>query len=183
MLQVERTAIEGLLVLQPQVFADHRGHFFESYHHEQFEAAVGHSVQFLQDNQSLSGKNILRGLHLQHPPSSQGKLVRVVSGAVFDVAVDLRASSPTYGQHHAVELSEENHTMFWIPPGFGHGFLTLRDHTIFTYKCSHGYYDKGSEETVCWDDPDLNIAWPSDNPILSDKDRQGTPFKAFKSRF
>jgi len=168
-MEVRDTPIEGLKIVQPKVWGDARGHFFESYSEAAFKAA-GLPTDFVQDNQSLSAKGILRGLHFQKPPYAQGKLVRVIKGAVLDVVVDLRSSSPTYGQHFAMELNEDNKTMFWIPPGFAHGFLTLADDTIFVYKVT-GLYNKESEGGLLWNDPALGINWGIENPLLSDKDR------------
>jgi dTDP-4-dehydrorhamnose 3,5-epimerase len=177
----EKTFIEGLLVIRPRVFEDQRGYFFESYNEKLLEAA-GLSTRFVQDNQSLSQKNVLRGLHFQAPPHAQGKLVRVIKGAVLDVVVDIRKKSATYGRHFAIELNEQNKTMLWVPEGFAHGFLTLENDTIFYYKCNN-YYNKESEGCVKWDDADLGITWNAVNPVLSEKDRQGTPFAAFASPF
>lgn len=180
-MEVIETNIKDLLIIKPKVFADARGYFFESYNEAVFRQN-GVDVAFVQDNQSLSNYGVLRGLHFQAPPFDQGKLVRVITGAVLDVAVDIRKNSPTYGKHIAVELTEENKTMFYIPPGFAHGFLTLRDNTIFSYKCSN-LYNKASEGCVLWNDSDLNINWNIENPILSEKDIIGTPFKDFISPF
>ncbi|MBI3519960.1 MAG: dTDP-4-dehydrorhamnose 3,5-epimerase [Bacteroidetes bacterium] len=180
-MEVIKTKIEGLLIIKPRVFADARGYFFESYNEGVFKAN-GITVNFVQDNQSLSSTGVLRGLHFQAPPFDQGKLVRVITGAVLDIAVDIRKNSPTYGEHIAIELTEENKTMFYIPPGFAHGFLTLRDNTIFSYKCTN-LYNKESEGTVLWNDADLKINWNVTNPVLSEKDIAGTPFKDFVSPF
>lgn len=180
-MEVIETKIKGLLIVKPKVFADSRGYFFESYNEGVFKKH-GIDVNFVQDNQSLSNAGVLRGLHLQAPPFAQGKLVRVINGAVLDVAVDIRKGSPTYGEHVAIELNEEEKTMFYIPPGFAHGFLTLKDNTIFSYKCTN-LYNKDSEMTVLWNDRDLNIDWNIKDPILSEKDITGTPFKAFNSPF
>lgn len=168
-MEVRNTPIAGLKIVQPKVWGDARGHFFESYSEAAFKAAAL-PTDFVQDNQSLSAKGILRGLHFQKPPYAQGKLVRVIKGAVLDVVVDLRRSSPTYGQHFAIELNEDNKTMFWVPPGFAHGFLTLADDTIFVYKVT-GLYNKESEGGLLWNDPALGIDWGIENPLLSDKDR------------
>ena len=168
-MEVRDTPIAGLKIVQPKVWGDARGHFFESYSEAAFKAA-GLPTDFVQDNQSLSAKGILRGLHFQKPPYAQGKLVRVIKGSVLDVVVDLRRSSPTYGQHFAIELNEDNKTMFWVPPGFAHGFLTLADDTIFVYKVT-GLYNKESEGGLLWNDPALGIDWGIENPLLSDKDR------------
>ena len=178
---VENTFIEGLKIIQPRVFEDERGYFFESYSKQLF-AANNINVDFVQDNQSLSQAGVLRGLHFQNPPYSQGKLVRVITGSVLDVAVDIRKDSPTYGKHFKIELTEKNKTMFWIPPGFAHGFLTLEDNTIFSYKCSNTY-NKESEGSILWNDHDLNIDWNIKDPTLSDKDKISPSFKDFISLF
>jgi len=180
-MEVIKTKIEGLLIINPKVFADARGYFFESYNETVFKQN-GIEANFVQDNQSLSNTGVLRGLHFQAPPFDQGKLVRVINGAVLDVAVDIRKNSPTYGEYVAMELTEENKTMFYIPPGFAHGFLTLRDNTIFSYKCTN-VYNKASEGCVLWNDKDININWNISNPILSEKDLVGTPLKEFTSPF
>ncbi|MBI3234730.1 MAG: dTDP-4-dehydrorhamnose 3,5-epimerase [Bacteroidetes bacterium] len=180
-MQVERIAIEGPLILTPKVFFDERGYFYESFNKNIFKE-IGIDVDFVQDNQSLSEKGILRGLHFQNPPFAQGKLVRVIKGAVLDVAVDIRKSSPTYGQHYKVELTEDNFKMFWVPPGFAHGFLTLTDNTIFSYKCTN-IYNKASEGGLQWNDPDLNIDWGIEQPKLSDKDTKNSSLKEFQSEF
>jgi len=180
-MEILETKIKDLLIIKPRVFEDARGYFFESYNKDVF---TKHHipVDFIQDNQSLSHRGVLRGLHFQSPPFAQGKLVRVITGAVLDVAVDIRKSSPTYGQHVTIELTEENKTMFYIPPGFAHGFATLRDNTIFSYKCTQTYH-KESEGTVLWNDSDLKIDWQLENPLLSDKDMNGIIFKSFESPF
>ena len=143
---------------------------------------TGLTIDFVQDNESISKKNVLRGLHFQIPPFAQGKLVRVVSGSVLDVAVDLRKGSPTYGKHEIVELSADNKRQFWIPPGFAHGFLSLEENTVFNYKCSN-YYSPVSERTIKWNDPDLNIDWQINEPIVSEKDQNGLDFVNFVSQF
>lgn len=180
-MEVIETEIKDLLIIKPRVFADARGYFFESYNEDVFKKH-GINAHFMQDNQSLSSSNVLRGLHFQAPPFDQGKLVRVITGAVLDVAVDIRKGSPTYGKHVALELNEENKTMFYIPPGFAHGFLTLRDNTIFSYKCTN-VYNKESEGCVLWNDASLGIDWNCENPVLSEKDIAGTPFLSFVSPF
>lgn len=164
--------IDGPLIIEPTVFGDDRGFFLESWNAAAF-ANAGLDIAFLQDNHSRSQKGVLRGLHFQNP-GPQGKLVRVVSGAVFDVAIDLRRSSPGFGKWVGVELSAENKRMFWVPAGFAHGFLTLRDGTDFLYKCD-APYAPDNEHSLAWDDPDLAIAWPTDGleVQLSAKDRQG----------
>ncbi|MEN8136890.1 MAG: dTDP-4-dehydrorhamnose 3,5-epimerase [Bacteroidota bacterium] len=183
-MQIKKTHIEGLLEITPKVFEDDRGYFYESYNKLAY-MKEGIDYNFIQDNQSLSQKGVLRGLHFQNPPYAQGKLVRVIKGAVIDVAVDLRKNSPTYGKYHKVLLTEGNKRMFWIPPGFAHGFLTLEDDTIFAYKVTNIYH-KESEACIKWDDYDLNIEWdiPEEiTPIVSEKDEEGVSFKNYKSEF
>jgi dTDP-4-dehydrorhamnose 3,5-epimerase len=180
-MKVITTPIKDLLVIQPNVFEDERGYFFESYNKSLFEKS-GLSIDFLQDNQSLSQAGVLRGLHFQAPPFAQGKLVRVIKGAVLDVAVDIRKNSPTYGQHFDLELTEKNKTMLWIPAGFAHGFLTLENDTIFSYKCTD-YYNKNSEGCILWNDTSIGIDWGIENPVLSIKDKEGELFKKFVSPF
>lgn len=180
-MQFEKTEIEGLLIIKPKVFEDERGHFFESYNKDSFKVN-GLNIEFVQDNQSLSQKNVLRGLHFQCPPYAQGKLIRVIKGKVLDVAVDIRKNSSTYGKHVAIELSERNKKMFYIPPGFAHGFLTLDDNTIFSYKCTN-VYNKESEDALFWNDSELGIDWGIKTPILSDKDKAAQSFISFKSPF
>lgn len=167
-MQLIDTPIADLLVIQPRVFSDARGYFFESFN-EKIMKGLGLDTHFVQDNESKSAKNVLRGLHYQVSPYEQGKLVRVIKGKVLDVAVDIRPESSTYGQHFTLELSEENHTMMFIPRGFAHGFLTLEDNTIFSYKCDN-YYHKEAERSILWNDADLDINWGIENPILSEKD-------------
>lgn len=173
--------IKGLVVIRPKVFEDERGYFYESYSAKEFEAN-GILNLFVQDNQSLSSIGVLRGLHYQAPPFAQAKLVRVIKGAVLDVALDLRNNSPTYGKHFSIELSEENKSMLYIPEGFAHGFSTLRNDTIFSYKCSN-YYNKNAEGSVLWNDLDLKIDWKTKQPILSEKDLVSKRFSQFKSPF
>lgn len=180
-MELIETGIKDLWVIKPKVFTDPRGYFYESYNTATF-AKLGINANFTQDNQSLSAKNIVRGLHFQAPPHAQGKLVRVVKGAVQDVAVDIRKNSPTYGQHYSVVLSEENMLMFWIPPGFAHGFATLEDQTIFSYKCTDTYHPE-TEGGLLWNDRELNIQWQVENPLLSDKDTKYDPFSLFISPF
>lgn len=175
------TDIEGLIIIEPDVFEDPRGYFFESYNREKyFKAGLKH--EFVQDNLSMSQKNVLRGLHFQKPPFEQGKLVQVLRGSVLDVAVDIRKNSPTYGKHHSLLLSAENKRQFFIPPGFAHGFVTLEDHTIFSYKCTK-VYNKQSEGAIMWNDRDLNIDWGTGNPIISEKDKEADSFEKLQSPF
>ncbi len=180
-MEIIETGIAGLLIVKPQVFEDARGYFFESYNKEKF-LNKGIDQNFVQDNESKSMKGVLRGLHFQAPPFAQGKLVRVMKGAVLDVAVDLRKQSPTYGKWASIELTESNKWMYWIPPGFAHGFLTLENDTVFFYKCTN-VYNKKSEGSIRWDDPDLGIDWGIDAPVLSDKDRIAPLLKDFVSPF
>jgi dTDP-4-dehydrorhamnose 3,5-epimerase len=180
-LEIQTTNIEGLLIIQPKVFGDHRGYFMETFRRDQLRDA-GVLMDFVQDNQSMSAKDILRGLHFQHPPFDQGKLVQVIKGEVLDVAVDIRKNSATFGQHCAIILNEENKTMFWIPPGFAHGFLTRADDTIFSYKCTN-YYRPESEGSVLWNSDSLSIGWGIKNPVLSEKDLQAPDFNKFNSPF
>jgi dTDP-4-dehydrorhamnose 3,5-epimerase len=180
-MELLKTKISGLLLIKPSVFEDNRGLFFESYNKEKM-LQFGLDENFVQDNQSVSSRNVLRGLHFQKPPFAQGKLVRVVQGSALDVAVDLRKSSPTYGQWESIELSQENKLMLWIPEGFAHGFVSLVDNTVFVYKCTN-VYNKASEATILWNDTDLNIDWKVKHPILSEKDLEGMSFTDFISPF
>ena len=175
------TPIPDLLIIQPKIFEDDRGYFYESYSKIAFEN-YGIFADFVQDNQSLSGKGVLRGLHFQNPPFAQGKLVRAIKGAILDVAVDLRKTSETYGKYFDIELNEKNKKMLWIPPGFAHGFLTLSNETIFSYKCSN-FYNKDSEKSIIWNDPTIGINWGLTDPILSEKDKKSNTFKDFQSMF
>jgi len=180
-MNITKTDIQGLIIIEPQIFKDSRGCFFESWNVKKFKQ-LGISEDFVQDNQSVSSKGVLRGLHFQKPPYAQAKLVRVIKGSVLDVAVDLRKNSPTYGKHVSVILSEQNNKSFFIPKGFAHGFLSLEDNTVFNYKCSD-YYNKESEGSLLWNDEDLKIDWQIDNPLVSEKDLQADLFKNFKTKF
>ena len=173
-MKATRLAIPEVVLIEPKVFGDARGFFFESFNQKAFNEATGTNHQFVQDNHSRSAKGVLRGLHyqIQQP---QGKLVRVVRGAVFDVAVDIRKSSPTFGRWVGAELSEDNQHQLWVPPGFAHGFLVLSDLADFLYKTTD-YYAPQYERSILWNDSDLNIDWPIGEPILSNKDRQGLKF-------
>lgn len=170
-MQATPTAIPEVMVIEPKVFGDARGFFFESFNQQAFNQATGTAHTFVQDNHSRSSRGVLRGLHYQLAPKAQGKLVRVVCGAVFDVAVDIRKSSPTFGQWVGVELSEDNHKQLWIPPGFAHGFLVLSESADFLYKTTD-YYSPAHERSIVWNDPQLRIQWPDVGvaPQLSDKD-------------
>lgn len=180
-MEVTNVLLDGALVIQPKVFYDDRGYFYETYNADAY-AKIGIKASFMQDNQSLSQKGALRGLHFQAPPFDQGKLVRVIKGAVYDVIVDIRKNSPTYGQHFGIELTEKNFTIFWVPPGFAHGFVTLEDDTIFSYKCTN-VYNKASEGGILWNDPSLNINWYIETPIVSEKDKALPHFENFVSPF
>jgi dTDP-4-dehydrorhamnose 3,5-epimerase len=184
-MNISETPITNLLLIEPKVWEDNRGYFYESYNNDLL-AKAGIDVQFVQDNQSFSHRGALRGLHAQKAPFAQGKLVRVIQGSVLDVAVDIRTGSATFGQYYAVELSGNNHRQLWVPPGFLHGFLTLEDNTIFSYKVS-AYYDKASEIGVVWNDPQLNINWNGNmdeaDLILSEKDLILPSFKDFVTPF
>jgi dTDP-4-dehydrorhamnose 3,5-epimerase len=172
-MKVTPTALPDVLVIEPQVFGDARGFFFESFNRRGFREATGLDLEFVQDNHSRSAKNVLRGLHYQIR-QPQGKLVRCIAGEVFDVAVDLRRSSPTFGKWAAVTLSAENKRMTWVPPGFGHGFLVLSEYAEFLYKTTD-YWAPKHERSVAWNDPDIGIAWPlAGEPVLSAKDKSGT---------
>ena len=174
-MKVRKTDIQDLLVIEPEIYGDSRGYFFESFSKKKFEAATGVQADFVQDNESKSAYGVIRGLHFQKDPHAQAKLVRVVRGKVLDVAVELRPDSPTYGRYHVEELSEDNHLQMFIPKGFAHGFSVLSDEAVLQYKCD-GYYNPESEGGIAWNDPDLNIDWgiPAEKVILSakDKDRQ-----------
>lgn len=169
-MEVEKFDIEGLLLIKPSIFKDDRGYFFESFNREAFKDATGLDLEFVQDNESASEGNVVRGLHIQLPPFQQGKLVRVTRGRVFDVAVDVRKDSKTYGQYVGVELNADNKYQFYIPPGFAHGFSVLEPETIFAYKCT-GYYNRQSERAIRWDDAEIGIEWGIKEPIISEKDK------------
>lgn len=177
-MKVTKTAIEGVLILEPKVFGDERGFFFESFNQRAFDEAVGSHVTFVQDNHSRSSKGVLRGLHYQLPPHAQGKLVRVTQGKVFDVAVDMRRSSATFGRWVGVELDGHSHKQLWLPPGMAHGFVVLSETADFLYKTT-AYYAPQHEASVRWDDAELAIAWPvmSQPPSLSAKDAAAATFR------
>lgn len=180
-MEIEEKEIKGLIEIFPKVFGDQRGFFLETFNESRYNEILK-NVQFVQDNFSSSNKGVLRGLHFQKPPYSQGKLVQVITGSALDVAVDLRKDSDTYGQHVKVILSSEKRNQFWIPEGFAHGFLALEDNTIFSYKCTN-YYNPQSEVTILWNDRNLKIDWQIDNPIISPKDNEGVLFKDFDTPF
>lgn len=183
MMEVIETGIEGVMILEPRIFKDARGYFFESFSSREFQEKVCQTT-FVQDNESFSSYGVVRGLHFQKPPFTQAKLVRVIKGAVLDVAVDLRKNSPTYGKHVAIELTGENHRQLFIPRGFAHGFAVLSDEVLFQYKCDN-YYAPQSEGGILWNDPSLQIDWriPTDKVILSEKDTKHPLLKDYISDF
>jgi dTDP-4-dehydrorhamnose 3,5-epimerase len=188
-MEIIKGDIDGLLILKPKVFFDERGSFFESYSSTVFNTNDIGDINFVQDNQVYSKPGVVRGLHFQNPPCAQGKLVRVVKGRVLDIAVDIRKGSPTYGKHQIVELSEENGLQFWIPEGFAHGYVSLKE-SIFLYKCTN-FYAPGYDGTIKWNDPNLGVFediksmvnFPIEDAIVSDKDKVGQNFNEFKSEF
>jgi dTDP-4-dehydrorhamnose 3,5-epimerase len=179
-MKVTTTAIDGVLIVEPKVFGDERGFFMESFNQRAFNEAVGHDVTFVQDNHSRSTKGVLRGLHFQRTPYAQGKLVRVTQGAVFDVAVDIRPDSPTFGRWVGVELDGQNHRQLWIPAGLAHGFLVTSDSADFLYKTTE-YYAPEAEGCILWNDPQLAVQWPVAGltPVLSGKDEAGCTLQAY----
>lgn len=180
-MEIIKLDIDGLLLIKPRVFEDERGYFFESFISPLYKE-LGLETAFVQDNESKSKKDVVRGLHFQNHPFAQGKLVRVIHGSVLDVAVDIRKNSPTYGKWRSVKLSSDNKLMYWIPVGFAHGFCCLEDDTILTYKCT-SLYNKESEGSIRWNAPDLNINWEVDQPVVSAKDNEAPLFKDFVSLF
>ena len=182
-MEVIKTELEGVVILEPRLFKDDRGYFFESFSQREFDEKV-RPVKFVQDNESKSVYGVLRGLHFQKPPFAQSKLVRVIQGAVLDVAVDIRVGSPTYGKHVAVELTAENHRQLFIPRGFAHGFSVLTDEVVFQYKCDN-FYAPQSEGAIAWNDPALGIAWriPDASVILSEKDKHHPLLKDLPETF
>jgi dTDP-4-dehydrorhamnose 3,5-epimerase len=180
-MEIIKTNFDGILLVKPDVFADDRGYFFESFHYQKF-LEKNLEVNFLQDNVSKSRKGTIRGLHFQNGSKAQGKLCHVLYGKVLDVALDLRVGSPTFGKHFFTELSEENHLQLWIPVGFAHGFSVQSDEAIFKYKCTN-YYSKENERTILFNDPKLNIDWKVDKPVFSQKDLLGKTFDESKNDF
>ena len=182
-MEIIKTNIEGVIIIEPRIFKDDRGYFFESFSQREFEEKVCKTT-FVQDNESKSGYGVLRGLHFQKPPFAQSKLVRVIKGAVLDVAVDIRKGSPTFGQYVSVELTGDNHRQFFIPRGFAHGFSVLSEEVIFQYKCDN-FYSPQSEGAIAWNDPDLNIDWriPVEEVILSEKDSKHPKLKDLQCVF
>lgn len=182
-MEIIKTNIEGVVIIEPRIFKDDRGYFFESFSQREFEEKVCKTT-FVQDNESKSNYGVLRGLHFQKPPFAQSKLVRVIKGAVLDVAVDIRKGSPTFGQYVSVELTGENHRQFFIPRGFAHGFSVLSEEVIFQYKCDN-FYSPQSEGAIAWNDPDLNIDWriPAEKVVLSEKDSKHPRLKDWQDMF
>lgn len=183
-MEVVKTAIEGVLIIDPKIWGDDRGYFFESYSARDFAAKTGMDITFVQDNESKSRYGVLRGLHFQYPPYTQSKLVRVISGRVLDVAVDIRKGSPTYGQYVSCELTAENHRQFFLPKGMAHGFVVLSEEAVFQYKCDEFYHPE-SEGAIAWDDTGLGIQWPipAADVVLSEKDKLHPLLKGFDSPF
>jgi len=180
-MKITESKFKGVFIIELDIFNDSRGYFFETFNAKRYKD-LGINLDFVQDNISVSKKGTLRGLHYQVPPKAQGKLCHVIKGSVLDAAVDLRFGSPTFGQHFIIELSEKNHTQIFIPVGFAHGFAVLSDEAIFQYKCSE-FYSKEHERAIRFDDPNLNINWVIENPIVSDKDRNGKFFKDIEKDF
>ena len=184
MIEVKKTSIEGVLIIEPKVFGDARGYFLESFNAKEFAEKTGMSINFVQDNESMSSYGVMRGLHFQNPPYTQSKLVRCVKGAVLDVAVDIRKGSPTYGKHVAVELTEDNHCQFFVPRGFAHGFAVLSETAVFQYKCDN-FYAPQADGGISILDGSLGIDWriPTEKALLSDKDTKHALLKDFDSPF
>lgn len=183
-MNVIKTDIEGPFIIEPRIFGDARGYFFESFNAREFSQQTGLDVAFVQDNESRSSRGVLRGLHFQKPPYAQSKLVRVVEGRVVDVAVDIRKGSPTYGRHVAVELTGDNHRQFFVPKGFAHGFVVLSEVALFQYKCDEFYHPE-AEGAIAWNDPTLAIDWPigADEVLLSERDKHHPLFADFQTPF
>jgi len=181
-MQLINTGFRDLFLIQPTIFGDHRGYFFESFNARDFSHKTGLTIDFVQDNESMSKAGVVRGLHFQKPPFTQDKLVRVLTGSVLDVVVDLRKDEPTYGKVFSQVLSGENKLQLFVPKGFAHGFATLQDQTVFSYKCSD-FYNKDAEDSILWNDPDLAIDWQIKEATVSEKDRNGKKFVTFESPF
>ncbi len=181
-MKIEETILKGVIIIEPDVFSDDRGFFSETFQEKRYQDILGNDVHFVQDNFSSSKKGVLRGLHYQIPPFGQAKLVQVVRGSVYDVAVDIRSGSPTFGQYVMVELSGENHKQFFIPEGFAHGFIALEDDTLFQYKCTN-VYSREYERGIVWNDSVLGIDWGIKNPIVSDKDKQHPLLQDIKQEY
>lgn len=180
-MRIVETGISGLKIVEPKIFGDDRGYFFESYNKRMFDD-LGLEIDIVQTNVSKSTKGVVRGLHFQNPPCEQGKLIRVLKGAVLDVVVDIRKSSSTFGKSFQIELNDTNKYALWVPKGFAHGFKTLEDNTLFYYDCT-GFYNKAAEGSIRWNDPQLNINWGIENPVLSEKDENAPLFSELQSQF
>jgi dTDP-4-dehydrorhamnose 3,5-epimerase len=180
-MEIKEERLKGLFSIQPKVFGDERGYFLETFSQYKYEKIL-EELNFVQDNLSMSDKGVLRGLHFQNPPFDQGKLVQVIKGSAFDISVDIRKNSPTYGEHFHILLTEKDKNQIWIPPGFAHGFCAIEDNTIFSYKCTN-YYSPENESTILWNDELLNIDWTIENPIISEKDKKGIKFENLVSPF
>jgi dTDP-4-dehydrorhamnose 3,5-epimerase len=181
-MEFKKEKIEGIISIEPKIFGDERGYFLETFNEKKYTELIGSNFNFVQDNVSKSSKGVLRGLHFQIPPFDQGKLVYVLQGRAIDIAVDIRKSSPTYGEHVKVFLDSRTKNQLWIPPGFAHGFCALEDETIFCYKCTN-FYNPENERSILWNDTDLNIDWDIKNPIVSEKDKSALSFHSFLSPF
>jgi dTDP-4-dehydrorhamnose 3,5-epimerase len=179
---IAQTGFRDLLVITPDVFRDERGYFFEPFNEAKFRVQTGLNITFVQDNESMSKKGVLRGMHFQVPPKSQAKLIRVTTGSVLDVVVDLRKTEPTFGQHYKLILSAENKTQLFVPEGFAHGFLVLEEDTIFSYKCSN-YYSREHDRSLYWNDDAFGIEWNAIDPVISEKDRNAMRFADFETPF
>jgi len=180
-MEISKTRFDGLLVIQPKVFKDERGYFYEAFRADMLKD-FGLKIEFVQDNFSKSKKNTIRGLHYQVGENAQGKLCQVISGSILDVAVDIRFNSSTFGKYYFHELTDKNHTMVWIPPGFAHGFSVLSDEAVFMYRCT-AYYSKNDERAILYNDPALNIDWKVDHPVVSEKDLKAGLFKNISKDF
>jgi len=181
-MKVEKTTFKDLLILHPDVFSDERGYFFEPFNEALFYLETGQNITFVQDNESRSKKNVLRGLHFQVPPKAQAKLIRIAQGSVLDVVVDMRRSQPTYGQHFKIVLDAMDKKQLFVPEGFAHGFLVLEDNTIFSYKCSN-YYSRENDRSLLWNDEAFDIDWGIAEPLISEKDKNAMRFSEFDSPF
>ncbi|MCK4544557.1 dTDP-4-dehydrorhamnose 3,5-epimerase [candidate division WOR-3 bacterium] len=180
-MDIYKPKIKDLIVISPDVFKDDRGYFFECFSKSKY-SVIGIDLSFVQDNESYSRKNVIRGLHFQCNPYAQGKLIRVIKGSILDIAVDIRKASPTFGNYFSIELNDINKKQLWIPPGFAHGYAVLSNEVILTYKCT-AYYNPSSEITIIWNDPDIGIEWGINNPIISEKDKKGKRLKDIKIVF
>lgn len=181
-MKINKTEFKDLLVIEPDIISDSRGYFLETFNEARFRVETGLNITFLQDNESVSSKGVLRGMHFQLPPYSQAKLIRVAKGSVMDIVVDLRRSQPTFMKHYSILLSSANQHQLFVPEGFAHGFLVLEDETIFSYKCSN-YYSRECDRSILWNDPDFQIDWGIEMPVLSEKDRNAMRYSDFDNPF